>query len=121
MGASDWAGRMCDRLKETFDVCDDRALRLPTLVRYMRGEGYDDVFGEHGSDRHRRLKERLIDNLDDSLREQPGETIEQRWNNLMDELDCQERAEKGVYLIPWDEHDTDDWQKPGVVSSRPND
>jgi len=87
----------------------------------MRGEGYDDVFGEHGSDRHRRLKERLIDNLDDSLREQPGETIEQRWNNLMDELDCQERAEKGVYLIPWDEHDTDDWQKPGVVSSRPND
>lgn len=120
MGASDWAGRMCRELEETFDVCDDRALRVTTLVRMLRGtDGYEEVFGPHGSDRHRRHKTRLIDRLDESLQEQPGETIEDRWNNLMDELNCQARAENGVYLIPWDEHDADDWQNPGVAQKRP--
>jgi len=120
MGVSDWAGRMCLTLEERFDVCDDRALRLTTLVRYfVSGEGYEDVLGPHDSDRHRRLTEQLIDDLDESLHKQPGETIEARWNNLMEELDCQARAEKGVYLIPWEEHDADDWQNPGVTSVRP--
>jgi len=108
------------KLEETFDVCGDRALRVTTLVRFLRGgEGYEGVFGPHGSERHRRHKEQLIDTLDESLQKQPGETIETRWNNLMDELDCQARAEKGVYLIPWDEHDADDWQDPGVSPTRP--
>jgi len=60
---------------------------------------YEDVFGEHGSDRDQRLQKRLIDDLDKSLHEQPGDTIEERWNNLMDDLNCQSRADKGVYLI----------------------
>ena len=119
MGASDWAGRMCIRLEEEFGVSEDRALRITTLVRLLRGEGYEDVFGEYGSDRQQRLKKQLIDDLDRSLHEQPGNTIEERWNNLMDELNCQSRADKGVYLIPWEEHDADDWQDPGVTRSRP--
>ncbi|ACV12093.1 hypothetical protein Huta_1924 [Halorhabdus utahensis DSM 12940] len=119
MGASDWAGRMCDQLEGKFDICDDRALRVTTLVRLLRGEGRENVFGEHGGERWARHKELLIDRLDESLEDQPGETIEARWNNLMDDLDCQDRAEKGVYLIPWDEHDAEDWQDPGVTDSRP--
>lgn len=118
MGASDWAGRMCIRLEEEFGVSEDRALRITTLVRLLRGEGYEDVFGEYGSDRQQRLKKQLIDDLDRSLHEQSGNTIEERWNNLMDELNCQSRADKGVYLIPWEEHDADDWQDPGVTRSR---
>jgi len=120
MGASDWAGRMSMRLEDQFDICDDRALRFTTLVRYfVSGEEYEDVMGPHNTDRHRRLEERLIDDLDESLREQPGESVEARWNNLMDELDCQARAEKGVYLVPWEEHDADNWQNPGVTSTGP--
>ena len=106
---------MCMQLEETFDVCDDRALRVTTLVRLLRGEG---VFGPHGTERHRRLKETLIDNLDQSLQAQPGETIEERWNNLMDALDCPDHSETGVYLIPWEEHDAADWQEPGVSQTR---
>ena len=58
------------------------------------------------------------DPINKSLLEQPGDTIEERWNNLMDELNCQSRADKGVYLILWEEHDADDWQNPGVTRSR---
>jgi hypothetical protein len=75
MGASDWAGRMCMRLEEEFEISDDRALRFTTLVRLLRGGGYEDVFGEYGTDRHQRLQKRLIDDLDKSLRDQPGDTI----------------------------------------------
>lgn len=100
MGASDWAGRMCMRLEEEFNISEDRALRITTLVRLLRGEGYGDVFGEYGSERHQKLQEQLIDELDKSLLKQSGNTIEERWNNLMDELDCQSRADNGVYLIP---------------------
>ena len=31
---------------------------------------------------------------------QSGDTIEERWNNLMDEWDCQSRADNGVYSSP---------------------
>lgn len=110
---------MCLRLEEEFDISEDRALRITTLVRLLRGEGYEDVFGEYGSERHQKLQEQLIDELDKSLLEQSGNTIEERWNNLMDELDCQSRADNGVYLLPWSEHEADDWQNPGVTSSRP--
>jgi hypothetical protein len=121
MGASDWAGRMCHKLENKFDICGDRALRFTTLVRYLRGTGgYEGAFGERGTERHQRVRRRLISELDESLHEQPGETVEQRWNNLMDELDCQSRAEKGVYLVPWDEYDTDDWSDPGVSRTRPD-
>jgi hypothetical protein len=37
----------------------------------------------------------------------------------MDELDCPTRAEKGVYLVPWEDHEADDWQQPGVSQTRP--
>lgn len=74
MRASDWAGRMCMRLEDQFDICDDRALRFTTLVRYfVSGEGYEDAMRPHNTDRHRRIEERLIGDLDESLREQPGE------------------------------------------------
>jgi hypothetical protein len=111
---------MCQKLERTFDICPDRALRLTTMVRLLRGaEGYESVFGVHDSDRHDRLKKQLIDNLDESLEAQPSETVEARWNNLMDELDCPSRADKGVYLVPWGDHDADDWQQPGVSQARP--
>jgi len=77
---------MCMRLEEEFDISEDRALRITTLVRLFRGEGYEDVFGEYGSERHQKIQEQLIDELDKSLLEQSGNTIEERWNNLMDEL-----------------------------------
>ena len=35
---------MCMRLEEEFGVGKDRALRITTLVRLLRGEGYEDVF-----------------------------------------------------------------------------
>ena len=107
------------RLEEEFDISEDRALRITTLVRLLRGEGYEDVFGEYGSERHQKLQEQLIDDLDKSLLKQSGDTIEERWNNLMDDLDCQSRADEGVYLIPWEEHDVGDRQNPGVTRSRP--
>lgn len=47
------------------------------------------------TNRHRRLSKQLINDPDKSLREQPGETIEARWSNLMAEFDCQARAKKG--------------------------
>ena len=57
MGASDWAGRMCMRLEEEFNISEDRALRITTLVRLLRGEGYEGVFGEYGSERYQKLQE----------------------------------------------------------------
>ncbi|MDR5673613.1 hypothetical protein RH858_10730 [Halalkaliarchaeum sp. AArc-GB] len=75
-------------LEDEFDISEDRALRITTLVRLLRGEGYEDVFGEYGSERHQKLQE------------QSGNTIEERWNNLMDELNCQSRADKGIYSSP---------------------
>lgn len=119
MGASDWAGHMCMELEAQFNVSGDRALRITTLVRQFTAPGYDGVMGEHGSDQFYRHKTQLIDRLDESLAEQPGESIEERWNNLMDELNCQNRAENGVYLIPWDEHDSEDWRDLGVSRTRP--
>jgi len=120
MDASDWAGRICMDLEEEFGICNERALRVTTLVRMMVGEdGYDEVFGEHGSEQHQTHQELLIDELDISLKRQEGDNIEERWNSLMDSLDCQSRAEKGVYLIPWGEYDDDDWQNPGVSRTRP--
>lgn len=110
---------MCMRLEEEFSVSEDQALRITTLVRLLRGEEYEDVFGEYGTERHEQVQKRLIDDLDKSLSEQPGDTIEERWNSLMDELDCQSRADKGVYLIPWEEHDSDDWQNLIVTRSHP--
>ena len=38
------------RLEEEFGVGKDRALRITTLVRLLRGEGYEDVFDEYGSE-----------------------------------------------------------------------
>lgn len=55
MGASDWTGRMSMRLEEEFDISKDRALRITRLVRLLRGEEYEDVFGEYGSERHQKL------------------------------------------------------------------
>ena len=77
------------------------------------------MFGEYGTERHEQVQKRLIDDLDKSLRELPGDTIEERWNSFMDELDCQSRADKGVYLIPWKEYDSDDWQNLVVTRSHP--
>jgi hypothetical protein len=64
MGASDWAARMCIRLEEEFGVSENQALRIKTLVRLLRGEGYENIFGEFGSDRYQSLKKQLIDDLD---------------------------------------------------------
>lgn len=116
MGASDWAGRMCITLEERFDIHSDRSVRLTTMVRLLRGEG---AFGEHGSDQHEEHVRRLIDDLDESLAAQPGETVEEHWNNLMDDLGCQARTDEGVYLIPWDDHDAETWDEPGRTSTRP--
>lgn len=116
MGASDWAGRMCMALEERFGIHGDRSVRLTTMVRFLRSEG---AFGEHGSDQHAEHVRRLIDNLDDSLAAQPGDTVEARWNNLMDDLGCQARTDEGVYLIPWDDHDAEAWDEPGRTTTRP--
>jgi hypothetical protein len=116
MGASDWAGHMCLTLEDRFDIHGDRSVRLTTMVRFLRGEG---AFGEYDSDQYEEHVHQLIDNLDDSLATQPGETVEERWNNLMDDLGCQARTERGVYLIPWDDHEAEAWDKPGRTATRP--
>lgn len=46
---------VCD-LKRSLEVSEDRALRFTTLVRLLRGVDYENVFGEHRSERHQRLQ-----------------------------------------------------------------
>lgn len=46
MGASDWAGRMCRDLTDEFDICDDRALRITTLIRHFPGDEYDGLLDD---------------------------------------------------------------------------
>lgn len=87
------------------------------MVRFLLAEG---AFGERDSDKHDECVRTLIDDLDESLASQPGETVEERWNNLMDDLGCQTRTDEGVYLVPWDDHDAEDWSEPGRTTTRPS-
>jgi hypothetical protein len=118
MGASDWAGETCRELEAEFGICNDRALRLTTLIRYFSEDGYRGLLGEHGTPERDRRWQRLKAHLAGELRAREGETIEARWNELMDDMDTQARAERGVYLIPWEEHDAEDWTDPGVTTTR---
>jgi hypothetical protein len=101
MGAAEWAANTAAELQEEFVICEERALRFTTLVRgIISREGY----------RHFRSKDdardrTLTDDLTAQLREQPGQTPEARWNNLMDELNAQQYFEDEVYLIPWERTD----------------
>lgn len=60
----------------------------------------------------------FIDELPETLRDQPGETVEERWNNLMDELQFQARADAGVCLLPWTEYDERKHGHLGVSENR---
>lgn len=104
MGASDWAGEMAGKLREEFDLSSGQALRLTTIIRWFNSNPeYAGVFDEPGSERWREQKRIFIHDLPDVLRAQSGDTLEERWNTLMDELGFQERTERGVYLESWTE------------------
>lgn len=104
MGASDWAGRMVTELAAEFETCEDRNLRLTALVRWFASD--PDYQAIETTDRPDEWS-MLTDDLPSVLREQPGSTIEERWNHLMDAFEYQDLADGGVYLQPWDDFDTE--------------
>lgn len=121
MGASDWAGRTVQELVEAFGISDDRALRITTLVRmFVSDPTYDAVFADHGTDQWAEQKQRFIDDLPRTLKAQPGDTVEARWNTLMDARDIPNRTDEPVYLKPWpDIKDKDPMTTSGYTAQRP--
>lgn len=108
MGPPDWAAKMVTEFHEEFDVCPERTLRITSLVRGFVSDG---VFGDHGSKRWERQHELFVQDLVETLRDQPGDTIEEKWNNLITEQGIQNRTEQPVFLEPWaevEQHDPDD-------------
>ncbi|WP_317176044.1 hypothetical protein [Halomontanus rarus] len=113
MGASDWAGRMAKQLEEEFGTPTERNLRITSLVRWFASNPeYEGLFDGNRNEEWRTL----TNDLPEVLREESGSTIEERWNNLMDELGYQEIVEGGVYLIPWEDYDETTY-KPDVSHS----
>lgn len=113
--ASDWAGETANQLEAEFGICTDRALRFTTLVRFFVSKPeYEGVLAEIENENRM-----LIHELPQTLRNQPGDTVEDRWNTLMDELDAQQHVDAGVYFVPWAEHDPDHMHDPGVTTERP--
>lgn len=101
MGASDWAGDMSIQLEDEFGTAEKRNLRITALVRWFASDPrYEGLFDGNRQDGQHEWS-LLTDDLSNVLREQPGSTIEERWNNLMLELEYQEIVEGGVYLNPW--------------------
>lgn len=95
---------MAQQLGDEFDISYAQAHRLTSLVRQFSSHpDYKHLSGESGSEQWREQKRLIFDKLPDTLRGQPGNTVEERWNSLMDELEYQKQAEKGVYLKPWTE------------------
>lgn len=111
---SDWAGRMVRDLEGEFGTCPERNVRITSLVRwFVSNPRYEGLLEDSQTDESRML----TDDLPRVLREQPGDSIEERWNNLMDELGYPEKVEAGVYLQSWDDFE-EDGHDPGVSSSR---
>jgi len=82
MGASDWAVEMAQRLEDEFGTAIERNHRLTGLIRwFVSNPEYEELFN------HTRQDEASMfsDDLPAVLREQPGSTIEDRWNHLMAE------------------------------------
>lgn len=99
MGASDWAGRMVERLEEEFGTSARRNTQMTSLIRlYYSHPDYQQLKEEMEED-----WEKLKRDLPSLLRKYPGNTIEEKWNRLMDEWGYQEEVDAGVYLRPWDE------------------
>jgi hypothetical protein len=120
MGASDWASRTASQLIEEFDISEKRAFRITSLVRlFVSNPEYDDVFAEPRNDKWQRQKTDFITGLTETLKQQPGDTIEERWNNLIDEESIQHRTVNPVYLRPWPEvKNKDPHTTPRFVTDR---
>ena len=117
MGGADWAGTMVNRLEREFGTSQQRNTRITTLFRLFASDPrYDRLFD--GTDEWNDEFRMVHDDLPDILRDQPGDTIEERWNNFVDERGYQEYAEAGVYLIPWEYFDAA-IHEVGVVQERP--
>jgi len=116
MGASDWAGTMSERLNREFGTKGERNLRVTSLIRWFVSDPrYQDI----SDDPQQSDLQSLIDDLPEILREQPGDTLEQRWNHLMYEWGYQEKVDAGVYLVPWEDYDDENYD-PQVTRSPPN-
>lgn len=119
MTGSDWAGRMTGKLEREFGTSHDRNLRITGMVRWFASDPrYKPLSEDIPAGRRPDEWELLRDDLPRVLREQPGETIEERWNDLMDELGYPELVDEGVYLFPWEYFDPEIHQH-GVVKERP--
>jgi len=119
MGASDWAAHTVLEFDEVFGVGEERALRITNLVRaFVSDPAYDDVLAERGTDQRRAQQQAFIDEVTRTLQNQAGNTIEERWNNLMDEREIPERVEQPVYLEPWTEIDDDPKYTMGLTRTR---
>jgi len=109
MGASDWAAHTIQEFNEAFGVTEERALRITNLVRsFVSDPTYEEVLADRGTDQRRSQRQDFIDEITRTLQNQPGDTIEERWNNLMDEREIPERVEQPVYLKPWTDIDDED-------------
>lgn len=124
----EWAGEMIGDLTEEFDIPDDRALRITSLIRNFISNPEYNTFDKHEQltevEEITAIYDQYIERRDFSyrglfmtdlpivLRYLPGETIEERWNHLMETIGYQELADEGVYLLPWAA--LEEWQKGDV-------
>ncbi|MFY4814621.1 hypothetical protein ACOJIV_18280 [Haloarcula sp. AONF1] len=104
MGASDWAGSIAKDLEAEFGTCIERSVRLTSLIRWFAS---NPEYREIDQLEREGEWDVLTVDLPTVLRDQPGSSIEERWNTLMDKFGYQELADGGVYLQPWDDYDTE--------------
>lgn len=101
MGASDWAGRMINKMEREFGTRAERAIRITDLVRWMVSEPDFEELRDAGLV-DERFDEIFINSLIESLKAQKGETIEERWNTLVSEFGLYEVTGEDVLLSPPD-------------------
>lgn len=94
MGASDWAGRMAEKMQQKYDVTHDQALQITNRVRKLAASPDIEALKDAGLLKEEFIHD-LIQDLIELLDEQDEETIEGRWNALA--------KESGVYDVVGDD------------------
>ena len=114
----EWASRAIQDIERKFGPHDeDRLLRITGLVRhFISNPDYADL-RDHAEGTQQTLPHPLVGDLASQLVAQPGDTIEDRWNHLMDDLDFQQYTDSGVYLQSWAKYTEEKHGFPGVTTS----
>jgi hypothetical protein len=97
MPGGQWAARTIPEIKSTIETSQERALRVTYAVRaVINGPDREVIREEIGKEE---VKDTFFSNLADSLNSQPGSSVEERWNNLVEEYNLPKITEKGVYIL----------------------